>query len=211
MKLVCIGHNCAATHIAQECGIYAGCSPTDWTICSPTSTLKILSWLYSYDLIDCVKKFFDFVDLPDRKNYNVEWDIYAPHHSEHTGNSGFGYYHYSEHTREKVQRRFERLYQLLTDQSEQLILLYVGPCQKGSIKSLSDEPFRSLKKISALVSLFRPKSTYRICFIDVDYDGDKVAELAKDNIDYLQGFPVEEERFWVLPCVDILRRFYDLK
>lgn len=196
MKVICIGYNCACTIIGREMKILKECYPFDWGFSSPSSISRVLSSLYIDGVDKTLHKIMKFEPGYTHENYVKDFGLYYPH--------------YSINDREKFKRRLERLLSALRDTSEETIFLYTSPAHHTHYfdydgQWLTKDVYEDIKKLYNIISLFRPPNTFRIIFVDSEYTLEHKQSLDGYNIHYIQGDPVETERFWIYPCIDKIR------
>lgn len=208
MKVICIGYNCGATFVAKETGCYVGCSPTDWTVCSPETSLILFSELFAGK--DTTVIVDDYMKLDEKGNNNT-YHVYAPHFLQSSQSENNLYYDPGRHTKCKMARRMNRIDTCLRDFSDTLVLLYVDDYKEiDTVPALNEKPLNTLIRLRELVSLFRPKETFRICYI-TPCKLQKQTEFLEDlGIDYVYVSPAPSERFWILPCVEAFKKKYGL-
>jgi hypothetical protein len=186
-NIISIGFNCGTTHLAQLFKNYKRCSPFDWVISSPISSQKIINSLYVNNIDDIIDK-IKF----DQNNNIIEYDICAPHYSE-------------DEYKDKLKRRLTTLYESLNNVEINILFLYVALC---SAENCIDH--NEIIKISKIINLFRPKDTYKIIFIEnhIVYNEQNKNILFENNIDYIKVEKVQEERFWIFPCLHAIKNKY---
>jgi hypothetical protein len=190
--ILSLGTACGSTHICREFrNIYKTCSPFDWLVSSPKSAVKLISLIYSYEINDIVQKVAS--NLTD-DNRNPEFDLWFPHYT-------------NEEFISKLERRLYKFKNLLYCSDASILLTYIGQC---NVDDKLDK--QELIKISKLISLFRPLSSYKIVLIENNavYDVDKIEEYREHNIEYLKVDKVELEKFWIYPCYYKIKEHFNL-
>ena len=205
MKLVCIGYNCGAVFVAKETGYYSGCSPTDWMITSPDTYAKLITQLFTENITDICNLFVAF----DKKGNNKRYGVVGSHHIPESNEANF-YYNHKNHTKEKILRRLQRLKNNLNDIGTPLVFLYVEDYKEKEAPRFDNEIITSLIKLVNVISLFRPKNTFRICYIGTE-EMPCPEILSGMGIDYIQVHHCPEERFWIIPCVETFKSYYSSK
>ena len=193
----CIGYNCSTVLVSKELQLRKYASVFDWCHVGPTGVSSVLAYLY----INGVDKTFKKL-IPDISNTesNIEsgFEMLMPHYKN------------TQESRDKFLRRLKRLNILLNDTDRNILFLYVGPAHPSHRleiggELLSDQPINGLIKISKIISMYRPKNTYQICCID---SGEMSTDISKFNIKHFSGPIVELEKFYIYPCMDIVRKNY---
>jgi|VirMetMinimDraft_7_1064189.scaffolds.fasta_scaffold230735_1 hypothetical protein len=90
------------------------------------------------------------------------------------------------------------------------MFLYTSPAHsshhfKFNDEWLTKEPYQDIIKLYKIISLFREEGTYKIVFVDAEYTQEHKQQLTNYNIDYIQGDPVEVEKFWIYPCIEKIK------
>lgn len=223
--LVCFGFNCGATETARYFRIYSGNIPTDWTITSPTCFYNLLKAIKNEDINSLVEKFFTIThgdaepdekliaeagEKPISRKYPINWfGMEVPHHVQTDTNieniEGVSEeYKPSFHSKDNIYRRFVRLKNLLTNPYKKILFLYTD-CRMQNETSVEE-----FLPVDEMLSVYRPKESYQIVFIDGGYETKKKQGLLKtnDRIKHLAGVEVDTERFFVHPAVFKLKETY---
>lgn len=195
-QIISLGYNCAVTELTKQFKIFHGNHPFEWIISSPKTAQVILSYLYVHDDIDDIVNKLNFISGTELNNIS-EFSMSVPHYTE-------------IEFKHKMKRRIQRFYENLVNVEKKLLFVYAGKCDTYTEKIDQN----NIIKISKLIQLYRPISTFRIVLIENSemYRDSEYELYSMNNIDYIKIDRVDLERFWVIPMAFGIKKLYpDLK